>query len=49
MSLRGVLRARGLALGAEDEARIDECEDLSKLERWVEQAVTATSVAEALR
>lgn len=48
-SLRSVLGARGLALGAEDEARIDGCEEISNLERWIRQAVTATSLAEALR
>ncbi|MFT3771140.1 MAG: hypothetical protein QM820_37470 [Minicystis sp.] len=48
-ALRRVLRARKLALGAEDEARIDACTDLGALERWLEQAVVAASAPEALR
>lgn len=48
-SLRHVLRARKLALCAEEEARIDSCFQLDKLEHWIEQAAVATSSAEALR
>jgi hypothetical protein len=48
-ALRDVLEARGLALGADDETRIDTCADLATLRRWVKQAAVATSAAEALR
>jgi ClpP class serine protease len=47
--VRRVLARRGLALAPEDEARIDACEDATTLERWLDQAVTAMTVAEALR
>jgi len=32
-----------------DDARIDGYEDLGTLDRWIEQAMTAKSVADALR
>jgi hypothetical protein len=48
-ALRGVLEARGIALGADDETRIDACADLDTLLRWTKQAVVATSTADALR
>jgi hypothetical protein len=48
-AVRRVLTRRGLALGPEDEARIEACEDTVTLERWHDQAVTAATVAEALR
>ena len=48
-SLRGVLDARGLVLAADDQARIDVCDDTNTLERWLKQTVVASSVAEALR
>ncbi len=48
-AVRDVLDARGLALGADDEARIDGCTDPSTLDRWLKQAVVAASAAEALR
>ena len=48
-ALRRVLNARGLALVAADELRIDACDVLDTLERWLDQAVVATSAAEALR
>jgi Uma2 family endonuclease len=48
-NLRRVLKARGLALAVEDEARIDACDVLDTIERWLDQAVVATSAAEALR
>jgi hypothetical protein len=47
--LRRVLTLRGLTLDAENEARIDACADLATLERWHDQAVTASTTAEALR
>lgn len=46
--LRRVLARRGLALSPEQEARIDASNDLSELERWHDQAVTAASADEAL-
>jgi hypothetical protein len=48
-SLRGVLDARGFALTADDQARIDACDGTDALERWLKQAVVASTVAEALR
>jgi len=48
-SLHGVLGARGFALTADDQARIDACDDTDTLERWLKQAVVASSVTEALR
>lgn len=48
-ALRRVLARRGLALRAEDDARIDACTDLATLERWLDQAIDAASAAEALR
>ena len=47
-SLRRVLSARGFSLAADDQARIDTCE-ADILERWLGQAVVASSVADALR
>jgi hypothetical protein len=48
-SLRRVLGARGFSLAADDQARIDTCEVTDTLERWLDQAVVASSVADALR
>jgi len=48
-ALRRVLATRKLALSAEQEAQIDACEELPRLERWLEQAVTAAGTEEALR
>jgi hypothetical protein len=47
-SVRRVLARRRFALGAADDARIDACTDLSTLERWLDQSITATSIADAL-
>ena len=47
--LRRVLKARGLALPAADEARVDTCDVLDTLERWVDQAAVATTTIDALR
>ncbi len=48
-ALRRVLSARGLALDAADERRIEGCTRLDTLDLWLAQAVTARSAAEALR
>jgi len=48
-SIRKILDKRGLTLNAQDEARLEGCEDMGTLERWFDQALTATSTAEALR
>ena len=48
-ALRRVLALRQLALSPEDEARIDACDDIDILRRWLDQAVLAASTAEALR
>lgn len=47
-NLRRVLTVRGLVLTPAHEARIDACGDLLELERWLDQAVTASSTDEAL-
>src|SRR5262249_48224442 len=47
--LRRVLSMRKLAPSRQDEAQIDSCDDLETLDRWIEQAMIAQSVAEALR
>ena len=47
-ALRRVLARRELSLSPEDEARIEACADLAMLERWLDQAVVASSAAEAL-
>jgi Uma2 family endonuclease len=47
-ALRRVLARRNLPLSAEHEARIDATEELTQLERWHDQAVTAPSADEAL-
>ena len=47
-SLRRVLARRGFSLTAEHEARIDAQGEIEQLHRWLDQAVTAASVDEAL-
>jgi hypothetical protein len=47
-NLRRVLARRGLAVSPEQDTRIEACSDLSELERWLDQAVTAASATEAL-
>ena len=47
-ALRRVLARRQLPLSTEDEARIEACADLATLERWLDQAIVASSAAEAL-
>ncbi|WP_437850806.1 hypothetical protein [Sorangium sp. So ce363] len=47
-ALRRVLARRGLALSAALEAQIDACSEPAALERWLDQAVTATSAEQAL-
>lgn len=47
--LRRVLAARQLVPSRAETARIDACDDFSTIERWIEQAMTAQSVAEALQ
>jgi flagellar biosynthesis/type III secretory pathway protein FliH len=48
-ALRRVLARRGLIPNPAAEERIEDCLDLTTLERWLDQAITARSVAEALR
>ncbi|WP_437591563.1 hypothetical protein [Sorangium sp. So ce1000] len=47
-ALLTLLRARGLTPSQDDEARIRACSDAVKLDRWIAQAATATTVREAL-
>ncbi|MCY1074955.1 Rpn family recombination-promoting nuclease/putative transposase [Archangium lansingense] len=48
-ALSEMLRQRGLVPGPQEQARLEGCEDLGTLQRWLVQALTATSVTEALR
>jgi hypothetical protein len=48
-ALRRVLVGRQLAPSQDDDARIEACTDLATLERWLDRAITATSVLDALR
>jgi hypothetical protein len=47
-ALRRVLTRRQLMLSKDDDARIEACIDLATLERWLDRAVTAVSVSDAL-
>jgi hypothetical protein len=47
-ALRRVLARRQLTLSQNDDARIEACTELPTLERWLDQAVTAVSVSDAL-
>jgi hypothetical protein len=47
-ALRQVLAARQLNVGADQETRMGECTDIETLERWLRQAITAATTAEAL-
>ena len=48
VALRRVLARRQLLLTEGDDARIEACADLATLHRWLDQAVTALSVSDAL-
>ena len=48
-ALRDVLAQRQLTASADEDARIEACTDLPTLKRWLRQAVTAASVADALQ
>jgi hypothetical protein len=48
-ALRRVLAGRQLTPSPADSTRIEACSDLATLERWLDQAVTARSAADALR
>ena len=47
-SLRRVLARRQLTPSKDDDARIDACDDLTTLERWLDRAITAVSVSDVL-
>jgi hypothetical protein len=47
-ALRLVLKSRKLAVSAEDDARIDACNDLATLQRWHAAAIDAPTVEHAL-
>jgi hypothetical protein len=47
-SLRRVLAGRQLMPSKDDDARIEACTDLATLERWLDRAITAASVSDAL-
>ena len=46
--LRRVLARRGFEIDADEEARIDACLTLATLEHWIDEAVVASSAAEAM-
>jgi hypothetical protein len=46
--LRRVLARRELTSSKDDDARIEACTDLETLQRWLDQAITAVSVSDAL-
>jgi hypothetical protein len=46
--LRRVLARRGFELSADEDARIDACTTLAMLEHWIDDAVVASTAAEAL-
>jgi hypothetical protein len=48
-ALRRVLARRQLTPSKDEDARIEACCDLATLERWIDRAVTAASVADALQ
>lgn len=48
-AVRRVLLRRGLSLRPEDEARIEACADIARLESWLDESVVAASAAEALK
>src|SRR3954468_16522271 len=47
-ALRRVLALRQLAPSKDDDARIEACAELATLERWLDQAVTAATISDAL-
>jgi hypothetical protein len=47
-ALRRVLLRRQLSPSKDDDARIEACVVVATLDRWLDQAVTATSVSDAL-
>lgn len=46
--LRRVLARRGFELGEDEETRIDACITIATLEHWIDEAVVASSAAEAM-
>ena len=48
-ALRRVLAQRRFTLSPDEAARVEACDDLATLQRWLAQAVTAISAAEALQ
>jgi hypothetical protein len=47
--VRRVLARRSFTPSGAEESRIDACTDLATLEQWLEQALAARSVGEALQ
>jgi flagellar biosynthesis/type III secretory pathway protein FliH len=47
-AILAVLGARGIAVAAQDRARIESCRDLVTPDRWITRAATAASVEEVL-
>jgi predicted transposase YdaD len=47
-ALRRVLARRQLTPSRDDGARIEACADLATLERWLDQAITAVTISDAM-
>jgi hypothetical protein len=43
------MATRGLTVSREQEAQVRSCRDVPQLERWLDRALTATTVDEVLR
>ena len=48
-ALSELLRQRGWVPGSQEQERLEGCEELETLQRWLVQAMSATSVSDALR
>jgi predicted transposase/invertase (TIGR01784 family) len=48
-ALRALLQQRGILLAPQDAERLEGCMDTATLQRWLTQALTATSAAEVLK
>ncbi len=47
--LSEMLRRRGWVPAPQEQARLEGCEDLETLQRWILQVMSATTVSDALR
>jgi hypothetical protein len=47
--LSEMLRQHGWVPGPEEQERLESCDDVGTLQRWLVQAMTATTLSDALR